>query len=138
MYFNILKRDLKRKKTMNIIVLLFVILSVLFISSSANNLVAVSSSLDTFFDKSEVSDFVVFERAGGKQNVADALKVSDDVKSIKQEECIFLSDFEFDSHKKANVNQSTSTSLISCLSHKIEKYFDPPVNARQQFGEGRR
>ena len=136
MFFDILKRDIKRKKTMNIIVLLFVILSVLFISSSANNLVAVSSSLDTFFDKSEVSDFVVFERAGGKQNVADALKVSDDVKSIKQEECIFLSDFEFDSHKKANVNQSTSTSLISCLSHKIEKYFDSDNNEITSVPDG--
>ena len=31
MFFDILKRDLKRKKTMNVIILLFVILSVMFI-----------------------------------------------------------------------------------------------------------
>ncbi len=41
MFFDILKRDLKRKKTMNVIVLLFVILSVMFISSSVTNLTAV-------------------------------------------------------------------------------------------------
>ena len=38
MFFDILKRDLKRKKTMNVIILLFVILSVMFISSSMMNL----------------------------------------------------------------------------------------------------
>ncbi len=54
MFFDILKRDLKRKKTMNIIILLFVILSVMFVSSSVTNLTAVTGSLDSFFDKAGV------------------------------------------------------------------------------------
>ena len=33
MYLNILKRDLKRKKTMNIILLLFTILASIFVAS---------------------------------------------------------------------------------------------------------
>ena len=32
MFFDILMRDLKRKKTMNLIILLFVVLSVMFIA----------------------------------------------------------------------------------------------------------
>ena len=65
MFFDVLKRDLKRKKTMNIIILLFVILSVMFISSSASNLSAVTGSLDSFFDKAGVGDYMTFERSGG-------------------------------------------------------------------------
>ena len=57
MFFDILKRDLKRKKTMNFIILLFVILSVMFISSSVTNLTAVIGSLDSFFDKAGVGDY---------------------------------------------------------------------------------
>lgn len=57
MYLRILKKDLKRKKTMNVILLIFVILAATFIASSANNLITVSGALDNFFDKSNVPDY---------------------------------------------------------------------------------
>ena len=57
MYTDILKKDLKRKKTMNIILLLFIILAVTFISSSVNNVIAVSTALDNYFKKAEVPDY---------------------------------------------------------------------------------
>lgn len=56
MYRNILKHDLKRKKTMNVILLIFVILSATFMASSVNNIMAVTSGLDYFFEKANVSD----------------------------------------------------------------------------------
>ena len=90
MFFDILKRDLKRKKTMNVIILLFVILSVMFISSSVMNLTAVTGSLDSFFDKAGVGDYTVFERCGGTVKVADAVKNAEGVTDFKQEECIFI------------------------------------------------
>ena len=57
MYLAILKKDIKRKKTMNIILLVFVVLAATFIASSANNLITVSSALDNFFDKANVPDY---------------------------------------------------------------------------------
>lgn len=57
MYLRILKKDLKRKKTMNVILLIFVILAATFIASSANNLTTVSGALDNFFEKAEVPDY---------------------------------------------------------------------------------
>lgn len=57
MYLRILKKDLKRKKTMNVILLIFVILAATFIASSANNLITVSSALDNFFEKANVPDY---------------------------------------------------------------------------------
>ncbi len=57
MYLRILKKDLKRKKTMNVILLIFVILAATFIASSANNLITVSTALDNFFEKANTPDY---------------------------------------------------------------------------------
>lgn len=45
---------MKRKKTMNIILLIFVVLAVAFMASSANNLITVSTALDNYFGKAGV------------------------------------------------------------------------------------
>ncbi len=57
MFLRILKKDIQRKKTMNIILLIFVILAVAFMASSANNLVTVSTALDNYFEKAGVPDY---------------------------------------------------------------------------------
>lgn len=57
MYLRILKKDLKRKKTMNTIVLIFVILAVTFTASSVNNLVTVATALEGYFEMAEVPDY---------------------------------------------------------------------------------
>lgn len=69
MYFQILKKDLKRKKTMNIILLIFIILAATFIASSVNNMNTVITALDTYFDKAQVPDhwFVVNDKKEAEQ-----------------------------------------------------------------------
>lgn len=57
MYLRILKKDLKRKKTMNTILLIFVILAVTFTASSVNNLVTVATALEGYFEMAEVPDY---------------------------------------------------------------------------------
>ena len=136
MFWDILKRDLKRKKTMNIIILLFVILSVMFVSSSATNLTAVTGSLDSFFEKAGVGDYVVFERSGGSVTVADAVKNAEGVTEIKQEECIFLSGHKFVGRTKEKYSQNDNTSLVSCISHQIEKYYDGSDNEITEVADG--
>lgn len=136
MFFEILKRDLKRKKTMNVIVLLFVILSVMFISSSATNLIAVTGSLDSYFDKAGVGDYVTLERSGGSVTVKDAAKNAEGVKRIRQEKCIFLTDHKFIGRETAQENQAANTTLISCLSHQIETYFDSNDNEITEVPDG--
>lgn len=56
MYLNILKKDLRRKITMNVILLIFVILATTFIAGSANNLLTVSSAVDNFLEKAGIPD----------------------------------------------------------------------------------
>ena len=58
MYLNILKKDLKRKKTMNIVILLFVILATMFVSSSVSNILSVTTSLDRYMDMANAPDYL--------------------------------------------------------------------------------
>lgn len=57
MYLRILKKDLKRKKTMNVILLIFITMAATFIASSANNLFTISTALDSYFEKANVPDY---------------------------------------------------------------------------------
>lgn len=59
MYFHILKKDLKRKKTMNLILFLFIIFATTFIAGSVNNMSSVVTALDTYFEKANVPDYWV-------------------------------------------------------------------------------
>lgn len=58
MYLNILKKDLKRKKAMNAIVLVFVILATMFVASGVNNILTVTTSLDRYMDMANTPDYI--------------------------------------------------------------------------------
>lgn len=93
MYLNILKKDLKRKRTMNIILLIFIILAVMFVSSSANNLTAVTNSLDTYFDKANMSDYIIATKgtASDDKSVEETIKDLDYVDGYSTEGCLYIS-----------------------------------------------
>ena len=75
MYWNILKRDIKRKKTMNVILLLFTILAAVFVASGLNNVVTVMNGTDYFFGKAGIKDYVLFTQ-NGDGGVEQILKTS--------------------------------------------------------------
>ena len=58
MFFSILKKDLKRRKTANIILLVFIMLASMFISSSMNNVLAVMNGIDYFWEKANMPDLI--------------------------------------------------------------------------------
>lgn len=80
MFFHILKRDLKRKKTMNFILLLFIILATMFLASSANNLVSVMGAVEHFMEISKVPDFFAIGLTdGGEDIVQDFIEENEQV-----------------------------------------------------------
>ncbi len=90
MYFNILKKDLKRKKTMNVILLLFIVLGAMFVSSGLNNVFTVMNGTDYYLDKAGVGDFVFLTMGNDSTgNAAPILDKADCVKSYKIESCIY-------------------------------------------------
>lgn len=86
MYFDILKRDLKRKKTMNVILLLFTILTAMFVSSGVSNVITVMNGTEYFLDKAGVGDYIVITQ-NGEESVSKILDTSESVTGYKQEQC---------------------------------------------------
>ncbi len=74
MFFKILKKDLKRKKSMNFILLIFIMLATMFISASINNLLVAMNGVDDFLRSSKLSDFIVITIGGSPEE-----KVENDI-----------------------------------------------------------
>ena len=56
MWLQILKKDLMKQKTVNIILFLFITLSTIFLASSVNNICLVMNGLETYMEYANVSD----------------------------------------------------------------------------------
>lgn len=93
MFFRILKRDLKRKKTMNIILLLFIMLSSMFLAGSANNLRAILGAVEHFIEISKVPDLFVLALAQENQDeIGDFVAQSENVSAYEVQDTITITD----------------------------------------------
>lgn len=91
MYLNILKKDLKRKKAMNIILLVFIILATMFVSSSANNIISVTTALDNFFEMADVPDYLTATmNKSVAPNLDETLESIESIREYKREEIIYM------------------------------------------------
>jgi putative ABC transport system permease protein len=92
MFFRILKKDLIRKKTMNIVLMIFVLLSAMFASSSMNNMIAVYGGIDYYFDKAGMPDYILIVRnRNGEDLTSTVLEGAKAVKDYKKEDILFYS-----------------------------------------------
>lgn len=84
MFLRILKKDLKRKKTMNVILLLFVILSAMFAAASVNNIIAVTGGIEHYFDVAGVPQAMVqINRENDAEEMIRALPSVSEVRAEK-------------------------------------------------------
>ncbi len=96
MYLNILKKDLKRKRAMNMILLLFMILATMFVSSSVNNIINVTTALDSYFEMADVPDYlVVAMNKNLTVDIGKTLRLASAVESYATETVLFLSSDNF-------------------------------------------
>ena len=86
MFFRILKLDLKKKKVMNFLLLLFIILASIFSASGLNNIVTVMNGTDYYFDKAEIGDYAIITTSDN--TILDVLDNEKAVKSYKYDTCI--------------------------------------------------
>lgn len=92
MYWNILKKDLKRKKAMNVILLVFVILATMFVSSSVNNILSVTTALDRYLDMASAPDYVGLTMNKATQiDVGEILDSTSSIESYSTEAILFMS-----------------------------------------------
>lgn len=137
MYFNILKKDLKRKKTMNLIILIFVILSSMFFSSSVNNIVSVMGGVDRFLDMAGMKDyFVMIAEPDDGTPFGDLLDECDDIGSYVREPFL-LCDSEMIRHNGKIMKGIGSMSMINSADEMCVTCFDKNNEPITSVDEGK-
>ena len=86
MFFRILKLDLKKKKVMNILLLLFIILATIFSASGLSNIATVLNGTDYYFEKADMGNYQVI--ASADNNISEILDKETSVKSYKYDTCL--------------------------------------------------
>ena len=91
MYLRILKKDLKRKKAMNVILLVFIILASMFVSSGVNNIISVTTALDDYFEMADAPDYIAMTRnKSGAVDVDGILNSAASVESFGKEKILYM------------------------------------------------
>ncbi len=112
MYLNILKKDLKRKKAMNIILLLFIILATMFVSSSVNNIINVTVALDNYFEMANAPDYLLATmNKAFTVDIDETVRSAEAVDSYVTEDILYLtaSDISFEDE---DIEVETGTHLL--------------------------
>lgn len=124
MYRRMILKDLKRKKTMNIILLLFVMLSAMFTASGVNNIMALEEGLDYYFEKAGMADYYILSHKNNdNDSVEELLKNSENTKSYRKDDVIFTSEDNFKRSGKKLMEYS-SVSMVQSLSSSDFNFFD--------------
>ncbi len=91
MYLNILKKDLKRKRAMNIILLVFIILASMFVSSGVSNIMTVTTALDRYFEMANVPDYLaIYQKKASDKDVYKVLENASAIDEFRIEEGITI------------------------------------------------
>ncbi|MCI8538018.1 MAG: ABC transporter permease, partial [Oscillospiraceae bacterium] len=92
MYLRILKKDLKRKRTMNVILLVFIILASMFMSSGVSNIITVMTALDSYFEMADVPEYLaVCENKSSGQDICGTLENASAIDEFRIEEFVRMS-----------------------------------------------
>lgn len=137
MYFRILKKDLKRKKTMNTILLLFVMIAAMFASSSVNNIITVMGGLDNYFEKADMSDqFIINFEKNGEDNISPLLEKIDSVTDFRREQQIAGDSNQLTRNGKKIADFSNSMMILSIDNAKLN-YFNKDNDIITEVEEGK-
>ncbi len=92
MFWRILKKDLKRKRAMNVILLVFIILASMFMSSGVSNIITVTTALDSYFEMADVPDYFAFsENKSAHQDIRGILENTSAIDEFRLEEFVSIS-----------------------------------------------
>lgn len=133
MFWRILKKDLKRRKTMNIILLLFVILCSMFAAAAVNNIIAVTGGIEHYFDVANVPDVTVMTL--GENDAGERIGELACVNKIKTEHWLSVASSSFRHNGKKLDNFTNAACLISDGEMAIN-YFDEDNNIIESVDKG--
>ena len=92
MFWRILKKDLKRKRAMNVILLVFIILASMFMSSGVSNIITVTTALDSYFEMADVPDYwAMSENKSSDKDICGTLENASAIDEFRIEEYVRMS-----------------------------------------------
>lgn len=142
MYFKILKKDLKRKKSMNLILLVFILLATTFIAGSVNNLLVVMNGTDSFLKLAGVADYVFItmeaeqeDPYGERDRVEHFLEETESVTDYRVDDLLYATNGQV-SLKGGEQAVSNNTILINRIHIGQQKFFDENDQVIEDVGDG--
>ena len=91
MFWRILKKDLRRKKAMNVILLVFIILASMFVSSGVNNIISVTTALDDYLEMAGAPDYLaVTMNKSGAVDIDGILNSAPSVEGFSKEKVLYM------------------------------------------------
>ena len=136
MFWRILKKDLKRKKTMNIILLLFVILCSMFAAAAVNNIIAVTGGIEHYFDAADVPDITVRMLTSEENDLEEKIGELACVKEIRSEHWLCVSSSKYFSHNGKELDNFTNAAYLLSDSEMAINYFDENNNIIESVEKG--
>lgn len=124
MFWRILKKDLKRKKTMNIILLMFVILCSMFAAAAANNIIAVTGGIEHYFDVADVPDVNVQMFNSGESDFEEKIGGLASVKEIRTEHWLCVSSSKYFRYNGKELDNFTNAAYLLSDREMAVNYFD--------------
>ncbi|MDE7259874.1 MAG: ABC transporter permease, partial [Lachnospiraceae bacterium] len=124
MFWRILKKDLKRKKTMNIILFLFVILCSMFAAAAMNNIIAVTGGIEHYFDVADVPDVIVNVLFSGENDLEEKLGELAHVKEIRSEHWLCVASSKYFRYNGKELDNFTNAAYLLSDREMAVNYFD--------------
>lgn len=134
MFLRILKKDLKRKKTMNIILLLFVILCSMFAAAAVKNIIAVTGGIEHYFDAANVPDVTVLTM--GENDAGERIGELACVEEIKTEHWLSVFSSKCFKHNGKKLDNFINTVQLISDSEMAVNYFDENNNIIESVDKG--
>ena len=138
----ILKKDLKRKKSMNLILLLFVLLATTFIAASLNNLKIVTNGIDYYFEQAQVKDFLIDalsgtngEKVENDEKIEAFLESQENVTSYDVATELLLTENQIEEIGDTSLDLDSTLTVASCENNS-QKFFDEENQEITSIKEG--
>ncbi len=130
MYFRILRKDLKRKKSIHLILLAFIFLSTMFIAGSLNNFAVILNGVENFMDQSGLGDFLIVTLGGSKEELSENDKdIEEFLKDQEQEINYTVDDQLFFTENQLKTEDGEKvvlggTSILNSFDIRQQKFYD--------------
>lgn len=138
----ILKRDLKRKKSMNFILLIFVMLATTFIAASVNNMKIITTGLNHYFEVASVCDYIINTMSGINGEPTDNdlrleafLEESENIDHYEVDDGLMIFEDQLEDVGDSKLEIDNTLTVFSIESDQ-QTYFDEGNQALTDIGTG--